>query len=179
MRIWLDQVREEPIHWDETEKVAPQELDRPELVELSPVHWKGQVIHVDPDFFLRAHLSYEQTLNCNRCLAPIHEPVDSDVELMIRVESPGKGPAAHGGEHELKEDDFGTLYVEDEVLETRPILIEQLQLNIPMKPLCTPDCKGLCPTCGIDRNTGSCDCAEETGDPRWAALATLRDRLPG
>jgi uncharacterized protein len=181
MRIWLDQVREEPFSWAETEKVATAELDRPELEELGPVAWRGQVIYVDPGFLFRAHLSYEQTLNCNRCLQPIHDPVRSDVELMIEIERPGsRGAGGHGGgEHELKDEDLGTMYVEGEILETRPILIEQLQLNIPMKPLCRPDCKGLCPVCGIDRNTGTCTCEEKTGDPRWAALASLKDRLPG
>ncbi|HEV7519109.1 MAG TPA: DUF177 domain-containing protein [Thermoanaerobaculia bacterium] len=179
MRIWLDQVREEPFNWDEKEKVAPEELDRPELLELGPVAWRGQVIFVDPGFFLRAHLSYEQTLHCNRCLQPIHDAVRSDVELMIEIERSGGGYGTHGGgEHELKDEDLGTMYVEGEVLETRPILIEQLQLNIPMKPLCQEDCKGLCPVCGTDRNTGSCTCEEKTEDPRWAALAVLKDRMP-
>lgn len=179
MRIWLDQVREEPFSWAETEKVATAELDRPELVELGPVAWRGQVIYVDPGFLFRAHLSYDQTLHCNRCLQPIHDPVRSDVELMIEI-APAGGHGGHGGgEHELKDEDLGTMYVEGEILETRPILIEQLQLNIPMKPLCRPDCQGLCPVCGIDRNTGTCTCEEKSGDPRWAALAAFRDRLPG
>ncbi len=183
MRIWLDQVREEPFSWAETEKVATAELDRPELVELGPVAWRGQVIYVDPGFLLRAHLSYDQTLHCNRCLQPIHDPVRSDVELMIEIERPASGHGGHaghaGGEHELRDEDLGTMYVEGEILETLPILIEQLQLNIPMKPLCRPDCQGLCPVCGIDRNTGTCTCEEKSGDPRWAALATFKDRLPG
>ncbi|HZF10579.1 MAG TPA: DUF177 domain-containing protein [Thermoanaerobaculia bacterium] len=175
MRIWLDQVRDEPFNWDETERVAPADLDRPELSELGPVRWQGQVIHVDPGFFLRAHLSYDQTLSCDRCLMPIHEPVRSEVELMIQVAST-KGHGGHG-EYELREEDLGTLYLDEEILETRPILLEQLQLNIPMKPLCRPDCQGLCPVCGIDRNTASCTCEERTGDPRWAVLATLKEKL--
>ena len=180
MRIWLDQVREEPFSWAETEKVKTAELDRPELSELGPVAWRGQVIYVDPGFLLRAHLSYDQTLHCNRCLQPIHDPVRADVELMIEIERAGDRPGGHGGgEHELRDEDLGTMYVEGEILETLPILIEQLQLNIPMKPLCRPDCKGLCPVCGIDRNTETCTCEEKSGDPRWAALASLKDRLPG
>ncbi len=55
--------------------------------------------------------------------------------------------------------------------------MEQLELNIPMKPLCRPDCKGLCPTCGADRNETACSCEEPTADSRWAALAALKSRL--
>jgi uncharacterized protein len=175
MQIWLDQVRDEPFNWEETQSISPEILERPELAELGPVSWKGQVLHTDPGFFLRAKLSYEQTLCCDRCLKPIVERSEPDVELMILVE---RGPGG-GGEHELHEKDLGVLYLEGEVLQTDPILIEQLQLNVPMKPLCRPDCQGLCPHCGADLNVGSCSCEEQTADPRWAALAALKSRLDG
>jgi len=178
MRIWLDQVREEPINWDETERVAVESLGREELLELGPVAWRGQVVFADPGYYLRAHLSYDQTLSCNRCLTPIHEPASSEVELMILVEPSGKR-GEERGEHELKEGDMSVLYLDGEILETRPILLEQLQLNVPMKPLCKPDCKGLCPVCGGDRNRADCDCEEASPDPRWAALAALRSQLGG
>ncbi len=173
MKIWLDQVREEPFNWDETQSIPAESLNRHELLDLSPVRWRGQVVYADPGFFLRARLSYEQALGCNRCLKPIVEPVQADVELMILVE---RHPE-EGGEHGLHEQDMGILYVGDEVLETDPILVEQLQLNVPMKPLCGEDCKGLCPTCGADRNAGECSCEEASTDPRWASLAALKSRL--
>ena len=177
MQIWLDQVRDEPFNWDETQSVSPEILDRPELLDLGPVSWRGQVVYADPGYFLRARLSYEQTLSCIRCLKPIVEHAQSDVELMVLVEPPGKR-GEERGEHELKEGDMSVLYLDGEILETRPILLEQLQLNIPMKPLCREDCQGLCPVCGADRNAGACSCEESTADPRWAALAALKGRLP-
>jgi DUF177 domain-containing protein len=173
MQIWLEQVQDEPFNWDETQSIAKEILQRPELMDLGPVKWRGQVVYADPGYFLRARLSYEQSLSCNRCLKPIVEQVSSDVELMILVE---KNPPI-GGEHALHEQDLGLMYVPDEVLETDPILIEQLQLNIPMKPLCQEDCQGLCPGCGADKNTAECTCAEPTGDSRWASLAALKIRL--
>jgi uncharacterized protein len=173
MYIWLDQVREEPFNWDETRSVSLETLDRPELLDLGPVTWRGQVVFADPGYFLRARLSYEQTLSCNRCLKPIVEHAESDVELMILVER----LAEPGGEHALNERDLGILYLADERLEMDPILIEQLQLNIPMKPLCRADCRGLCPVCGADRNVGACSCEESHVDPRWEALAALKSRL--
>ena len=173
MQIWLDQVQDEPFNWDETQSIAPETLERPELQDLGPVHWRGQVVYADPGYFLRAHLSYEQSLICNRCLKPIVDHAESDVELMILAE---RHPET-GGEHGLHEQDMGLMYVDGEILETDPILIEQLQLNIPMKPLCREDCQGLCPVCGADKNTGACSCVESSPDPRWAALAALKSRL--
>jgi uncharacterized protein len=173
MQIWLEQVQDEPFNWDETQKIAKETLERPELLDLGPVRWRGQVVYADPGYFLRGRISYEQTLSCNRCLKPIVEQVEAEVELMIMV---GKHPPI-GGEHALHEQDLGLMYVEDELLETDPILIEQLQLNIPMKPLCREDCQGLCPVCGADKNAGPCSCGEATVDSRWASLAALKSRL--
>jgi uncharacterized protein len=173
MKIWLDQVRDEPFNWDETQNVSPETLDRPELLALGPVHWRGQVVFADPGFFLRARLSYEQTLSCIRCLKPIVEPTRDDIELMVLVD---RHPEVES-EHALHVQDLGQLYINEEILETDPILIEQLQLNVPMKPLCRADCKGLCPECGADLNEGACSCAETRVDPRWEALAALKSRF--
>jgi uncharacterized protein len=46
-------------------------------------------------------------------------------------------------------------------------------INIPMKPLCKPNCAGLCPQCGANRNEAPCQCPQEQGDPRWAVLQQL------
>jgi uncharacterized protein len=173
MRIWLDQVREEPFNWDETKNVSLESLEQPEVLSLGPVQWRGQVVFTDPGYYLKARLSYEQTLSCNRCLKPIVDHAEPEVELMVLVER----PRAVAGEHELKEDELGVLTVPEELLETDPILLEQLQLNVPMMPLCRPDCQGLCPVCGADRNDGECSCEEPAGDSRFAALAALKSRL--
>ena len=47
---------------------------------------------------------------------------------------------------------------------------EQVLLSLPMRSICRPDCKGLCPQCGVNRNREACSCSQPTGDPRWAAL---------
>jgi DUF177 domain-containing protein len=173
LRIRLDQVRFEPFHFQETCSIPAASLERPELTELSPVSWEGRIHFAEPGFLLKARYRYQQSLTCNRCLKPIAEPVAGDLELMIFVAA----PRPLGGEQELDENDLGVLYLQDENLETEPLLVEQLQLNIPMKPLCRPDCAGLCPTCGADLNLGACECPSERSDPRWAGLQLLKDRL--
>ena len=60
----------------------------------------------------------------------------------------------------LQAEDLGVVYVEDHELDTEPLLFEQVQINIPMKPLCRPECAGLCPHCGADLNAGACSCAD-------------------
>ncbi len=186
MKIWLDQVREEPCSWDETESIPTEALDRPEVLALGPVHWRGQVVYADPGYLLRGQLSYDLTLACTRCLKPHVAAAGAQVELMIVVEEHG-GHGHHrqaereqgldAGERELLDSDLSVMVVPGDELDTRDLILEQLQLNIPMKPLCRPDCPGLCPRCGADLAAGTCSCGGPEPDPRWAALASLKGSL--
>lgn len=171
MIIHLDRIREEPYRWDERVAVPAESLDREILCELGEVGWSGEVARAARGFRLTASLQYTQTLNCTRCLKPVDVPVESDVELMVEV----KGSMPVVGEIRLQPSDLGTLALDEPELDTRPILIEQLQLNVPMTVLCRPDCAGLCPHCGADRNENPSCCEPET-DPRWEALKNI---LPG
>jgi uncharacterized protein len=62
---------------------------------------------------------------------------------------------------------------EGDVVDLLPMVHDAVLLELPLAPLCRPDCRGLCPTCGIDRNEGTCDCRPEA-DARWATLDALR-----
>jgi uncharacterized protein len=179
MKVRLDQVRYEPFVWQETYEFPAATLQRPELLDLSPVAWRGQVVFAEPDFLLKGRMEYQQTLVCDRCLKEFRQPVKGDVELMVHVagREDRREEKRGGGEHELEERDLGVITIRGEVLDTDPILAEQVQLNLPMKPLCREDCAGLCPTCGADRNGGPCACVEPAGDARWGALADLKRRL--
>ena len=119
---------------------------------------------------IKGRLEYEQTVTCTRCLVPTAVPVSSEVELLLA--RGGEGPEA--AELELEQSDLSVLLIEENSLDTQPILLEQLQLNVPMRALCREDCAGLCPICGTNRNTGSCTCEDEETDPRWSALEDLR-----
>ena len=59
-------------------------------------------------------------------------------------------------------------------LDLEPLARDAVLLELPLAPLCAEDCRGLCPTCGANRNTDPCSCAPP-GDPRWSALDALRD----
>ena len=171
MLIQLEQVADEPFHWRETPPISVESLDRSELSGLGEISWSGKVVRDLAGYRLEARLSYEQTLTCTRCLAPLTQAVEDEIELAI--ETRASEPML--GEHELTASDLRTLFIDGQELDTTPILIEQLQLNIPMKPLCREDCAGLCPTCGTDRNRATCSCDESPTDPRWQALERLRE----
>ena len=85
-----------------------------------------------------------------------------------------------GPEHALEAEELGVVEVpEDGEVELRPLLLEQIQLNVPMKPLCRADCAGLCPTCGANLNEGPCGCQKDEIDPRWEGLKAFQERKKG
>ena len=95
---------------------------------------------------------------CRRCLTTCEGEVEAEVaEIFVREPEDGETyPLA--GDH----------------IDLEPLAREALVPGLPMAPLCRPDCAGLCPTCGADRNAGPCGCPADTVDPRWAALDALR-----
>ena len=171
MLIQLEQIGDEPFHWEESPSISVDSLGRSELQGVGGISWSGRVIRDLAGYRLEARLSYRQTLTCTRCLAPVARAVEEEIELAI--EAGAAEPIL--GEHELSSSDLKTLFVDGDTLDTTPILMEQIQLNIPMKPLCREDCAGLCPQCGADRNQVSCTCAESDVDPRWQALEQFRE----
>ena len=80
------------------------------------------------------------------------------------------------GEREIEEDDLTTAFYEKDQIDLGHLMHEQFVLALPMKPLCDTACKGLCPVCGTNLNTATCDCKPAWEDPRLAALRELRTK---
>lgn len=115
------------------------------------------------------HLTGELELTCSRCLEPFTLPVATDFDLRYvpRVENVGEG------EKEVEEDDLTTSFYDNDQIDLGQLILEQLQLALPMKPLCLEACKGLCPQCGTNLNTGTCSCDPRWEDPRLSGLKQL------
>ena len=73
----------------------------------------------------------------------------------------------------MDEQELDTAFYQDGVIDLRQLVREQIFLMLPMKPLCQESCAGLCPVCGTNLNTGSCECSPEWEDPRLAPLKAL------
>ena len=64
--------------------------------------------------------------------------------------------------------------VHDGAIDIEPMVRDAVLLSMPFSPLCKPDCAGLCPRCGGDRNLGECTCGPELADERWSVLNEIR-----
>ena len=101
---------------------------------------------------------------CYRCLS------DAVVDLPIS----GREYQATNPE---ESDELQTPYVADDRLDLSAWARDAVALSLPDKILCRADCAGLCPTCGRDLNAEPHEHVDDAPDPRWAALAELKDRL--
>ncbi len=85
---------------------------------------------------------------CRRCLVPVESPVSGDAHFLY----------ADADDENADEPDVFPLGDLGTMLDLRPAIREQWLLEAPSLPLCRPDCQGLCPVCGIDKNVSSCTC---------------------
>ena len=125
---------------------------------------------------VRGRLGARLGLQCGRCLEPYELPVDQELDLFYLPHRPGGGADEEEEEVELSDRDMVVAFYRGGQLDLGQMVREQFFLALPMKRLCREDCAGLCPTCGINRNQGRCDCPEEPVDPRLAPLGKLLDR---
>ena len=112
----------------------------------------------------RAHTRLE--LDCSRCVDPYELPVDVTFELRYVPQEQNAGD----DEREIAEDDLTTAYYREGSLDLVEMLREQFQLALPMKPLCSDACRGLCPECGANLNRTECGHQPKWEDPRLAPL---------
>jgi uncharacterized protein len=98
---------------------------------------------------------------CRRCLGPAGGAIDVLVREL----------------YQPKPETEEAFPIEGDQLDLEPLVREALLLELPLAPLCRPDCAGLCPECGADRNDVDCGHRLDDHDPRWDALDQLRGRL--
>lgn len=106
---------------------------------------------------------------CSNCLVEFDAAVDTELELVYRP-----AQELEAGEAELELAELDTGFYRDDEIDLDDLTREQVILNLPMKPLCDEDCKGICPTCGVNRNETQCDCVGRRIDPRLAVLEKLK-----
>ncbi len=99
-------------------------------------------------------------VECVRCLESFSLPATLEIEEVIGL----GGRPREGITYSLTVEGW---------FNAAPVVREQVWVSIPIKPLCRPDCQGLCPVCGQNLNRAACQCHPGPVDPRWAALASF------
>lgn len=120
---------------------------------------------------MRGRIRGKVSLPCDRCAEDALVVIDHEFDDF--EEYPGR--ADNGGAADTPGEglpDEGVIVMENDgpVLDLGRLLWEEFSLSLPVKPLCAPACRGICPQCGKNLNEGPCGCPPPEGDPRLAAL---------
>ncbi|HZE88356.1 MAG TPA: DUF177 domain-containing protein [Verrucomicrobiae bacterium] len=112
---------------------------------------RGRAVPKRGGVSLAGSLSGDVEVSCARCLKPFGMTVNREFDLFYAL-SPVKGK-----EVQIPDDALDYEFLHDgDAIDLQQVAAEQIYLEIPMKPLCTPECRGLCPGCGIDLNESDC-----------------------
>jgi uncharacterized protein len=113
-------------------------------------------------------------IECSRCLKDFDSPLVSDFRLTYTKEVPGLMDVMDEKEIELKLEEIGLFYFRGEEINLQQGIQEQIVMAFPLQPLCSDNCKGLCPQCGADLNRRNCGCMREPRSHTFAALKNLK-----
>ncbi|HYS56426.1 MAG TPA: DUF177 domain-containing protein [Thermoanaerobaculia bacterium] len=163
-----------PQSYSRTISVSASELQRDEIAGVGPVAIKASVQKGSRpgEYLIEGSASFTADLTCARCLEPY--PFASSSTFHLRFQPRPGVPQREDHEIEIAPDELDVEFYTGRQIPLRDLAFEQIQLSIPMKPLCREDCLGLCPACGTNRNREVCACEESAVDDRSGALREIR-----
>ena len=130
-----------------------------------------EVSKADEAVFINGDIKIPYQTACNRCLENVSGSID---EKFIMTLVPALEIEVEEEEKKLEKEDLKFGYYKDEEVDIGEILREEIILSTPIKFICSENCKGLCPSCGINLNQGTCTCPKLV-DPRWIPLEKFRN----
>lgn len=153
------------------------DFDQQTMRQVSPLHTEGTAELLNNtlgEVRIQGKLDIGLEMDCDRCLEPVPYRLAVNYDLFYR---PAPEVEVTGHEVELDDGETQIGFYEGDGIELGDILREHILLSIPMQMVCDEKCRGICPTCGVNRNTGECHCETKLADDRWAALRNLRETL--
>ena len=128
--------------------------------------WAGKIIEV------AGNLETTVTSSCGRCLKPVTSHLKIEMLLCYSDLSGDEDTVAE--ELEIQREELGLITYTGTEIDLRPDIEQEIIMALPQQLLCAENCRGLCPSCGIDLNQGQCDCERPVFHTGLAALKNFR-----
>jgi uncharacterized protein len=165
--IEIERLKPEPLHVRHCYDVGESLFEREDAAQVAPIEVDFTLTHKERDLHVKGRVQTTVRYQCSRCLAEVVRPLDVRFDLTYLPQAQWKPEE----EIELKYEDMNIGYYDD------LMVLEQIELAVPMKFLCREGCKGLCPVCGADLNVKPCSCSPESVDARFDVLRDLRSKM--
>ena len=171
MIIEIDRLSEKELKISKNFEFLSTDLVDENVVFRKPVHADISINRIQDEIFIKGRITTQLSFICSRCLSPYEIPVDSKFDLVYfpeELEDLGD---------QLEEEDLNRLFYMSPVIDLLDVVLEQVNLTFPIKPLCSKECRGLCPVCGKSEKDGECQCVTHDSDSRLNKLKIfLRDK---
>jgi len=167
MVIDIDRLPKDGLTLNRSFEFPSLDLVEEDAVFLEPVKAEVTVRRVGEEVWIKGRVTTRLSFVCGRCLTPFEFPVDARFDLVYLPED------VHALKDELDDEDMDTLFFQGRQIDLRDVVLEQLNLTFPPKPLCSLSCEGICAVCGKVRKEGECGCQVKDMDPRLDQLKIL------
>lgn len=126
--------------------------------------------------YIKANVGSKAHFSCDRCLKEFEQEISGDFKLYYEVISHGSHAHLVEEKNSSQDDTVRIFRADHKQIDLTSDIREIILLTIPMKIVCSQDCKGICPGCGKDLNQEQCVCSKQPIDPRWEGLQKLLDK---
>jgi len=175
MFINIYEIAPEGVRFDEAVTVPPSDAAAAEGITVLEARLTGRAAPGKRGVELSARVGARVRLECSRCLEPFETAIAEEFSLTLVPDAAEFGV----GEAQVRDQDASLFYAREGLVLLAEVAAEQIYLNLPLKPICVTGCRGLCPTCGVNRNRIECGCRSEEIDPRLAPLLEFKKRTGG
>ena len=166
MRITLAELKFHPITVSESYEPGALNFQGADFRQTAPVKLNATAELLGTEIRILGNLSTRLEFNCDRCLRPVEIPVRCDFDLFYR---PAESIAKEE-EIEVPTDEMEIGFYSEDGIDLADVATEQVILAVPMKVVCSDECRGLCPVCRANRNLTDCECAPPRLDSPFASL---------
>jgi uncharacterized protein len=147
-------------------------LEAEDVSCVEPITGSIDFTNADSHIVVRGSFKTSILMDCSRCLEPTKMPVVVKIEEELPIPSQQAILAGHVDVEEAEEEVLEPFFLHN-IFDLSEYIRQAILMEAPLKPLCSEECKGLCPTCGMNLNEGACDCPEDLSASPFAALTDL------
>ncbi|UCD57328.1 MAG: DUF177 domain-containing protein [Candidatus Hydrogenedentota bacterium] len=172
MKVHVDEVPEGGQHIEGSIQPSDVKLELPGYSLTQPLTFAARARKTGDDVYMEGNLRGVVNSQCSRCLTSFNLPLDMDVNVIYVPEKERLGK-----EGNVLEPDSNLSFYEGDAIDLLREVKDLIHVNLPIKPICRPDCRGLCPRCGADLNVAPCECEQQTEGSLFEKLRELKSRL--
>ena len=169
--IEIEDLEPEPLHIQHVFPTREINFSHEDAALSAPVSADFVLTHKDRDLHIDGSVKTSIRFKCCRCAKESSRLLAADFELSYVPQPKWTNEDA---EIELRYEDMDIAFYDGIILDVDQMILEQIELALPMRLICRDDCKGLCYRCGADLNEGACPCKAEETDSRLSVLLDFK-----